>query len=323
MSQPTVEVLAPGALTTVQDLGRPGHQQAGVTPGGAMDRFAASAANILAFNDVGGAVLEITLLGPQLRFLTDTLFALTGADLTAKLADRYLPPWSSAAVTAGQVLSFGARTSGARAFLGLSGGFNVPVILGSRSTDLRSRIGGYYGRHLKSGDILNGNRPTVDRSRLVGGRSLLAADLARLRPDTGSPIRILRDARDVRIGDDLFRQFVASQYFVRPESDRMGFRLEGPELKLSAEETANDWSAPVTVGTVQLPPAGQPIVLMADRQTVGGYARLGTVISVDIARLAQAAPGDSVRFAETTLQEAQLLQRDELQYLAILRLANI
>jgi len=321
MSAPIIEVLQPGALTTVQDLGRFGYLRVGVTVGGAMDRFAAVTANILAGNVEDDAVLEITLMGPQLKFIRDTTIALTGADLTARVGASRIAPWSSVSVEAGSVMTFGGRASGARVYLAVSGGFLVPEILGSSSTDLKARFGGVFGRTLKAGDLLTVADTAQTKVKAVGGRSIMAQDLAQFRLG-GTPIRILRYRGDSRITDDIFSSFVSTDFTLRPDSDRMGFRLSSERLITIAESDREFWSEPVVTGTIQLPPSGEPIILMADRQTVGGYPKLGAVISVDIGRLAQIAPGESLRFREVNLDEAQQLLAEESRYLNLLKSAN-
>jgi antagonist of KipI len=286
-----------------------------------MDPFAASAANILVGNSIDEAVLEITLLGPQLKFLTDTIVALTGADLSARIGGREMAPWSSVSAEAGQVLSFGSRQSGARVYLAIGGGIDVSRVMGSRSTDLKSRIGGYFGRHLKSGDQLSVNHRQSAAPGSFGGRSLRLSDLERFRPKRGS-IRFIRSANDDPFLSQTITKFTNRSFKLLSASDRMGFRFGGPNLTPDPVETSESWSEPVAAGTIQLPPAGLPIVLMADRQTVGGYPKLGTVISVDIGRLAQAAPGDRVRFAEIDVHTAQALLRAEQQFLQLIALAN-
>jgi antagonist of KipI len=282
-----------------------------------MDRFAASVANILVGNSAGAAVLEVTFIGPQLKFLQDTTIALTGADLRAKVEGHELPPWSSRAIGAGQVLTFTGRAGGARAYIALHGGLDVPIVLGSRSTDLKSLMGGYFGRALKQGDELGVCRTQSDCGAHYGGRSLRKEDLAEFRP-SDLPIRFLRSS----VEDPIIENFVNLSFTVRPDSDRMGFRLDGGTVNLKQYGWANTWSEPVAAGTIQIPPSGSPIILMADHQTVGGYPKMGTVITADIGRLAQISPGEPVRFSEVSLEEAHCLLSAEQTYLSNLSLAN-
>jgi antagonist of KipI len=320
MTLPFIEVLRPGALTTVQDLGRTGHQRYGVSVGGAMDLFAASVANILADNKPNSPLLEITFLGPQLKFYEDSLIAITGADLSAVLANgKTIPSWSSLFVAAGDVLTFGPRRSGARAYLAVKGGIHVPTILGSSSTDLRGQFGGLNGNALKAGNHLNIN--PSDHTRSIGVRSIVEADLLTYRPNHSS-IGVVRYYGRSHPDDSVWENFLANEYAIRPDSDRMGIRLEGPRIGPATAKVADTYSEPVALGTIQVPPNGLPIVLMADRQTVGGYPKIGTVITVDIGRLAQMAPGDAVRFSEITLDEAQSLLIAEKNYLVELSAAN-
>jgi antagonist of KipI len=286
-----------------------------------MDPFAAAAANLLTGNAMGEAVLEITLLGPLLKFLSDTVVSITGADLSATLGNNAIPPWSSVPVFAGQELAFGRRKSGARLYLAVRGGLDVPIVLGSRSTDLKAAFGGLFGRPIKAGDRLGArpyNAPLL--TALPAGRRLLKRDLAALRAND-VPFRVLRRPDAGRALDEAFETLMSCEYIVRPDSDRMGFRLRGPKLTLPALDH-HQWSEPVVAGTVQVPYEGDPIVLMADRQTVGGYPIIGTIISVDRGRLAQIAPSETVQFGEIDLAAAQLLITEERRYLQLLQLAN-
>ncbi len=320
MSAETALILLPGALTTVQDLGRTGWQYCGVSVGGAMDPFAATVANILAGNNPKDAVLEITLLGPQIKILQDTTIAVAGADLAATLDGERIAPWSSKSGLSGQVLTFGQRAAGARAYLSINGGVDVPCVMGSRSTDLKALVGGYRGRALKAGDILSAK--TIRGHARFGGRSLLPGDLQLYRPPN-TPIRFLRSRGGLACSANIFDQFLSQSRTVRPDSDRMGYRFAGPQVENDAKPTDDSWSEPVTAGVIQIPPDGQPIVLMAGCQTVGGYPRVGVVITVDIGRLAQAAPSDAVQFVEVSMDVAQSELHRQAQYIAHLSVSNV
>ena len=291
----TVHVLRPGLLTTVQDLGRPGHQHEGIPEGGAMDAVAARLGNLVIGNDDGAAVLEMTLLGPRLEFRRDTIAALTGATHDARLDGRHVAAWRAFDIPAGATLDIAEARAGCRGYLAVAGGFEVPPVLGSRSTYIPASLGGHEGRALQAGDVLASGDPTT---RLGAGRTIAPS----IRPEYGSTLRVipsdsLEEGGHHAIFDHELR--------VSGRSDRMGYRLEGEGI---------DWpvfgesqSAAVTMGTLQLPPGNSPILLMADRQTTGGYPVLGQVASVDLGSAAQLRPGDRIRLARISLDEAQRL----------------
>ncbi|HEX8849076.1 MAG TPA: biotin-dependent carboxyltransferase family protein [Gemmatimonadaceae bacterium] len=291
----TIEVLRAGQLTTVQDLGRHRWQHDGVPECGAMDSWAARLANLLVGNAEDAALLELTLTGPSLRFRRAATIALGGADFGALLDGAPLAPWHSARVSAGSTLELGAASGGCRGYLALAGGIEVPLVLGSRSTCLAAAFGGHEGRALRAGDVLPvGPAPGETRRRALA---------ASLHPEHRRVVRTLRgpdvDALDAASREKLF----GARFTVSARSDRMGYRLEG--AKLALREPAEQLSSAVTMGTVQLPPGGDPIVLMADHQTTGGYPVIAHVASVDLGSVAQLRPGDTLAFAEISLDEAQ------------------
>jgi antagonist of KipI len=298
-----IEVLDGGLLTTVQDLGRVGFQRYGVPVSGAMDDWALRAGNRLAGNEAGAAVLEITLVGPVLRFGGPGVIALTGADLGARLDGRPVPTWQAVAVPAGAQLSFAGARDGLRACLAVGGGIDVPLVLGSRSTLLRSQMGGCMGRALAAGDRLPiGPRDTaVDHA---GWR--LPRDIVPTYGHTHA-VRVVMGPQADAFTDEGIRTFLSGTYAMAPQSDRVGCRLQGPPIAhRRGADIVSDGSA---FGSVQVSGDGQPIVLMADRGTTGGYAKIATVASVDLPRLAQAAPGDRIRFAQIDVGAAQDLLR--------------
>lgn len=356
---PSISVLKSGLLTTLQDLGRPGYQQYGVTAGGAMDTYALRAANLMAGNAESEAALEITLAGPTLRFERETLIALTGADLAPSIGGVPLPMWRPVRVRAGAVLEFGRPREGCRAYLALAGGFAVPASLGSRGTDLRAGLGGLEGRALRAGDVLcTRTSPSLARlaERAFGPLRSIAtsADFAAAswhaahgyvagRPDWGdlhlpgsaqpeqpkaSPSTdsaadvIIRVTRGTHFGlfDAPSREALLTAAFrIMPQSDRMGCRLSGPVLRL--EQPQELISEAVAPGTVQVPPGGNPIVLTADRQTTGGYPRIAQMISADLRLIAQLRPGQTLAFAEVSLQEAERLYIEQERELLRLRIS--
>lgn len=303
------EVLDGGLHTTVQDLGRPGYQRYGVPTSGAMDRSACRVANLLAGNSPDAAVLEMTFVGPRLKFLSPATIALAGADLGAQLDDEPLPSWRCAGVVAGRTLSFAGPRDGLRCYMAILGGIEVPAVLGSRSTYTRSRLGGLEGRALAEGDRLGipGDSPIV--------RSESAGVPTAERPVYGHEhvLRVILGPQDDRFTPEGVNAFLSSEYRVTQKSDRMGYRLEGPPIAHArGADIVSDGSP---LGAVQVTGDGQPIVLMADRGTAGGYAKVATVIGVDVGRLAQASPGDAVRFERIDLAGAHAALRAHEEWL--------
>lgn len=297
-----VEVVRAGMLTTVQDLGRRGHRASGVPLGGAADSFAARLVNALVGNPEDAAVLEFTLTGPELKFARDTVIALGGAKFGK------FPLWQPMHAPAGATLKLGPVRRGCRGYLAIAGGFAVPPVLGSRSTYLRAELGGFEGRALRDGDRL----PVSEVTRDVGGHWHIDE---RVLPAYGPTpeVRVVRGAQMAEFGRGLFD----GEFKVTPQSDRMGLRLHGPALTRSVSDDL--LSTAVVPGTIQVPPDGQPIVLLADAQTIGGYPQAAHVISVDLPLLAQLRPGDAVRFREITLGEAHQLALTRERALAMLR----
>lgn len=298
-------VLKGGLLTTVQDGGRTGYQSQGFSVGGAMDLRAFRTANLLLDNPENAAALEITLLGPELEFTSPTYIAVTGGDFSPTLNGNPVPMYAALRIRKGDVLKFGGARTGTRGYIAFSGGLDVPVVMGSRSTSLTGRIGGFQGRKLQAGDELNERTP---RRFLPFLRSRRLSP-----PDSAADDGVLRVIPGPQ--DDLFTRegmetFLSAEYTVTGESDRMGCRLDGPAV--TAKGATDILSDGTAFGAVQVPSSGKPIVLLADRQTAGGYAKIATVISVDIPRLVQKRMDDKIRFSAVTVQEAQaLLLREE------------
>ncbi len=306
---PLLRVESPGLLTTVQDLGRWGHQRDGMVVAGAMDPFAASVANGLVGNPRGAAVLEITQLGPVLRTVADVRLALCGGDLSPAVDGQPAPLWKTMTLREGRTLTFSRRRAGARVYLAVAGGFGVPAVLGSRATFLRGRIGGFEGRPLRAGDVLEG----VEQSLPPAERGLRPADM----PAYPLPavLRVLPGPHPSAFTEEGRDTFLSQTYTVSPQSDRQGFRLAGPAIARADE--ADILSEAMPWGGVQVPPDGQPILLMADRQTTGGYPLAGVVISADLPRAGQLAPGDSLRFQAVTLPEAHVLAMRQERWLRV------
>lgn len=316
MSAPhTMLVEHPGMFSLLQDLGRLGHQQAGVPVNGPMDEWSHRLANALVGNDAKAAVLECTLTGPRLSFSRDTLIALCGADFQATAAGRPVPMQRAVMLRAGVVLECGAPRSGARLYLAVRGGFATEPVLGSRSTYVRGGMGGFQGRALRKGDRLPvGSVPDAPRLPLaalldVSGLPLLA-DLPRdavHAEHLPGQVRFVPGPHWGRFTTTAQQAFSAEPYALTQEADRMGLRLRGPALALRAPLELV--SEATVFGTIQVPPDGQPIVLMADRQSAGGYPKIGYVASADLPQLAQAVPGDRLRFTPISQATAEQLWR--------------
>jgi len=314
----SISVLAAGMLTTVQDGGRRGHAALGVGCAGAMDATALRLANLLVNNVENAAALEITLRGPRLRFEQDVLIAIAGADIQTHCDGQPVPAWRPVRLSAGSELAFGAVSRGARSYLAVAGGIGVAPVLGSSSTDVNARLG---GRVLKAGDVIALATP---RKAHRGQRHADATDWSLdprpwFDPDPQTPIRVVAGTHFPQLDGASQRALLATAFRIDADSNRVGYRLRGAALALTgALELV---SAGVAPGTVQLPPGGDPIVLMAEAPTCGGYPRIAQVIAVDLPRLAQRRPGDTVHFAETSLQEAQTryLERER----AMARIAHL
>lgn len=317
-------VARPGLLTTVQDLGRYGYQRYGVAAGGAMDPFALRMANLLVGNDEGEGALEMTVTGPELRFEADCLISICGGNLQPVIQGAPVPMWRPVFVKQGNCLNFGNPLSGCRSYMAVAGGFQLPRVMGSMSTYLRAGIGGFAGRALQAGDSLHLRPPSDAALRRMDHLASGSGNLS----SSGSPFTFARWAispllfpaygdqpviRVVRGGQyDLFtgesqKRFWNGVFTVTPKSDRMGYRLKGPGL--ACADGKELISEAVGNGSVQVPADGNPIVLLADRQTIGGYPKIADVISVDLPVLAQVRPGAAIRFKEVSLEEAHELYR--------------
>ena len=303
MSGRSLLVLAPGLLTTVQDLGRPGLMRYGVTPGGALDRGALILGNRLVGNEPGEAALEVTLVGPRLRFTGAAVIAVTGADLGATRDGTVLPRWTPVAVAAGDEIEFRPRADdvGARAYLCVAGGLAIAPVMGSRSTDLFGGFGGWQGRALRAGDEL----PLGEAGQPAGTtlRRRLVASPPEHDPD--APVRVVLGPQTERFTAEGSATFLGEEYTVSPRADRMGLRLTGPAIAHS--RGADLISEGIAHGAVQVPGDGRPIVLLAGRQTVGGYPKIATAIGADLDGLGQRRPGDRVRFRAVEPAEARAL----------------
>jgi antagonist of KipI len=300
-----------GFLSSVQDLGRTGFRQFGVSTSGALDPLALRVANLLVGNDGGAAGLEITLGGLHLRFEDERIVAWCGGEFDVRVGSRSLPAGHAAYLQAGDELKFGRAQIGCRCWLAISGGIDVPIVLGSRSTDLRANFGGFEGRGFRDGDLLRLDNPPRSPPAATWGISSWTAPHDWTSPATRSPIlRFVRGVDWFRFNDVTIQRFTSEAFSVSPDSDRMGVRLDGPDLKRA--DSADLISEAVAPGTIQVPPSGKPILLLGDCQTIGGYPKIAHVITIDLGIAAQLRAGDHVRFSEVSLQDAHrlLLERE-------------
>lgn len=295
MTPGSLHVIKPGLLTTVQDLGRQGHQASGVPVAGPMDAFSHRVANQLVGNDSAAATLEITLIGPELVVDADTTLAISGAQFEVTCDDRAMPMGETVAVRRGQRLRFGRVLQGARAYLAVAGGIQTTPVLGSRATHLVSHVGGYHGRALLAGDRV----PIADGLAPRGFRRSAGVML----PAKGRALlRVMPGPQADWFEADALKTLGGVSFRISPQSNRMGYRLQGPPLV--RREQRELISEPLGIGAIQVPNAGEPILLMADRQTAGGYPKIGYVIAADVPLAGQLAPGDFIEFHVCTRQEA-------------------
>jgi biotin-dependent carboxylase-like uncharacterized protein len=296
-------VLTPGGYTTIQDQGRFGYQQMGIPVCGVLDAFAFQAANLLVANFINAAVMEITVMGPRLEIMAEADLAVTGAEIGMTLNDQPIEAWKSFSVKPGDILDIQQVKSGCRAYLALNGGIDVPEVMGSRSTYVGGNMGGYHGRLLKAGDVIKCGR---------------AKRLTRMRQTPSDMIPSYPSEIVIRAipgpQDDFFLEgldiIFHSDFVVSTKADRMGYRLQGPKVEIRKGMPKSIISEPTMPGGVQIPPDEQPIILMVE-QSVGGYTKIVTVISVDLSKVAQATPGDTIRFERVSLETAHALYQGQ------------
>jgi antagonist of KipI len=319
-----VLVRSAGFLTSVQDLGRTGFRRSGVSLSGALDAHALRVANVLVGNEENAAGVEVTFGTIRLAFDDDRLVAWCGGPFSVRIGEENLAAGHVRFVAKNEEVTMIAPNSGGRAWLAISGGIDVPLVLGSRSTDLRGNFGGYEGRALRDGDgfsLCKARRFENRRLKSDGGLESAAPwgappNWARIAPERMA-LRIVKGTDWDRFTSDAQQSLVASAFNVTPDSDRMGVRLEGPVLQRT--ESSDLLSEAVAPGTLQVPPNGHPILLLGDCQTVGGYPKIAHVITVDLPIAAQLWPGDTVRFQEISLREAQALLREREKDFALFR----
>lgn len=297
-----LKVIKPGLATSVQDLGRTGYQQYGVVVAGAMDSFALQVGNLLVGNPRGEAGLEIVIMGPKLQIMENTVLAICGADLSPELDGFAVSMWKSFAVKKGQILTFGQPKNGGSAYITVAGGIKTPDVMGSKSTYTKAQIGGLNGHYLQKEDTLVSGESHLPFER-ISGRGMAGIPV----PDYNArrTVRVVLGPDQEKFTEAAITQFLGSTYKVTSQSDRMGYRLEGPALKhINKADILSDAILP---GTIQVPSNGQPIVLLADRQTTGGYTRIATVITVDLPFVAQKLTGSELQFEAIQIEEAQRL----------------
>ena len=319
-----IKVLKPGLATTVQDLGRPGYYHIGIPLSGGMDRHALAAANLLVGNEEGAAVLEAVFMGPELEFTDDALVAVTGAELPPKLDGAPRETWSSFKVKRGQKLSFDFLKQGARAYIAVSGGIDVPVVLGSRSTYALGALGGFKGRKLEAGDAL----PVGASSASVKEGRTIAKDLRGLPAGIPTELRAMPGLYWHRITEQAGNGFFSDTWKVAPEADRIGYRFKGGKpLEFvpreppfgAGSDPSNITDACYPYGSIQVPGGTEPIVLHRDAVSGGGYFMVGTVIAADMDLIGQLQPNMPVRFVKVGMEEALAARHDRAGLLARLR----
>jgi antagonist of KipI len=309
-----IQILRAGFLTSVQDLGRDSFRQFGVSVGGALDPHALRVANLLVGNDELAAGLEVTFGGLHLRFADDRIATWCGGEFEARIGSTPVPPGHPFLLRDGEELAIDRPKIGCRAWLAISGGIDVSIVLGSRSTDLRASFGGLDGRALRDGDEIPLSQNPERAKRLIG--KLREEKIARWKPphDWSSPaprepiLRFLRGADWDRFNASSLHRLTSEAFVVSPDSDRMGVRFDAPELQRS--DDVDLVSEAVTPGTLQVPPSGKPILLLGDCQTIGGYPKIAHVITVDLPIAAQLRAGDAVRFRQVSLGDAHRLWLD-------------
>ncbi|WP_256558247.1 biotin-dependent carboxyltransferase family protein [Halobacillus sp. A1] len=306
-----IKILKDGLLTTIQDLGRTGYQKYGVIVSGSMDTYAHRLANLLVGNEEEEALLEATLLGPVIEFKKDTVISICGGDLSPDINGKKVGMWKAIFVKSGAVLKFGKPKTGCRAYIAFAGGLDISKVMESRSTYIRAQIGGYKGRPLQSEDVIPLRRSSADHSQSQASTEdllfnetdwTIASDMI---PNyTSRPvISLIKGPQFEWFKEESQKALYSESFKISSQSDRMGYRLEGASLFLKAKKELI--SEAVAFGSIQVPPDGNPIILLADRQTTGGYPKIGQVASVDLPVLCQTKPGEQLSFKEVSLEEAQ------------------
>ncbi len=302
----TFEVIEPGILTTIQDMGRYGFSQFGVPPSGVLDTFSLRVGNLLVGNREREACLEITLMGLKIKVLKEVVIAITGGDLSPTLNEEPLEMWRTHLLVEGDVITFKKVRAGCRAYLAVSGGFVVPKIMGSSSTYLSGNFGGLEGRKLRRGDILY----SLDISPPLNKLGLRFPSDWILSLDKKVPLRVIPGPQNHHFTEKGFQTFCSSSYQVTPQCDRMGVRLEGPKIERRSDVEESIISEGLISGAIQVPGDGKPIIILTELVT-GGYTKIATIISTDLSKVAQLKPGDQVRFKPISIEEAHDLLKEQ------------
>ena len=308
-----MKILNPGMYTTIQDLGRYNYQKSGMSVAGAMDLFSLRVANILVGNNDSEACFEATLMGPEIQFSGDALIAVTGGDLEPKINNKALDMWSGVKVSGGDILSFGTLKSGCRSYIAIAHGIDVPDVMGSKSTYVKGKVGGFYGRILKADDEIK--IVTAEQDNFTGIIKIPTEFIPTYKKE--NILRVVMGPQDDYFTKDGINTFSDSSYEVTKEADRMGYRLSGP--KISHKVGADIISDAVTMGSVQVPGHGEPIIMMADRQTTGGYTKIATVITPDINIVGQLKRGDSIKFKSIDIEEAHKIYKKYMKDFDVIR----
>lgn len=326
-----ITVMKAGLQDTIQDLGRYGYQKFGVIVGGVMDPYSHRIANLLVGNEEHEATLEMTLVGPHLLMEQDVVIAICGGDLQPSIDGERVPMWKPVFIRKGSIVKFGAAHAGSRAYMAVAGGIDVPVVLNSRSTYMKAGIGGYEGRALTKADRLKTGKPlgiaALIFKRLQPSRESITYQssdwkiASKLLPNLSKhyEIRVMRGRQYDLFTEESQQRFWQEPFTVSSQSDRMGYRMSGPTLSLQV--AAELVSEAVTYGSIQVPSDGNPIILAADKQTTGGYPKIGQIASVNFTKLAQAKAGDRLSFTEVTIEQSQQLVTKQEKSLKALRAA--
>lgn len=320
----SIFILKPGILTTIQDFGRCGYQKYGIPVSGAMDTYSMRLSNILVGNCEKEGVFEFTLAGPELEIKKGNLIAITGADMLPTIDGRKVPMNRPVYLKEDCILKFGACVNGCRTYLAIGGGLDIHPVMGSKSTYIRGKIGGFKGRALIKGDLINVGEKSRSSKEIIN--NLIKHEN---KEDFVYPkwyiencifnnsklheIRVFEDRQYKELSEKSRYKLFNSEFKISSQSDRMGYRLQGPEIKL--KRNIEMISGEVSFGTVQLPPGGQPIILLADRATAGGYPKIAHIAACDIQKLVQCKPGEKIRVKKITVDEAEKLYLNKEKYI--------
>jgi len=321
----SITVLNPGLLTTIQDLGRSRYQKYGVIVSGAMDTYAMRLSNIIIGNEENEGVLEITMMGPSLELKRGTLFSIIGADISPTINNKTVPMGRPVYLKEDCTLKFGDCKAGIRSYLSVAGGFDVPIVMDSKSTYLRAEIGGFKGRALKKNDVLNVSIKSTISYKIIEKLKEIKNEGSFIAPSWYAKdyniknserdvIRVFEDRQFNNISAESINKFFSSEFVIDIKSDRMGYRLNGPKIEL--KEKLEMISEEVSVGTIQIPPDGNPIILLADRQTAGGYPKIAHVALVDIPKIVQLKANNKLIFKKIALEEAEKLYFEKEKYIS-------